>query len=277
MNEASRQKEKAQGHGEDFARTAQYEWLARGGLLARGIVYAIIGFLAVKVALPDSGGSKTDQQGALKEIAQQPFGKALLAAMALGLAGYAIWRLVRAGIGHGKEDGDDGALERIGGVVSGISYVILCVTAIQILIGSGGGSGGASQQTGGVLGWTGGVWIVGLAGAFTIGAGLEDGYKALKKKFLEKAKTDQMSPGVERWYTRIGIAGHLARMVVVVLIGYFLIKAAIEFDPKQAASLDGALAEVGQASYGKFLLGLVAAGLLTFGVFSMLDSRYRKI
>ena len=277
MSEAGRQKRRAQGHGEDFARTPQYEWLARGGLLARGIVYAIIGFLAVRVALPGTSGSKTDQQGALKAIAQQPFGKILLIAMALGLAGYAIWRLTRALIGHGTEDGEDKALERIGGVISGVSYVILCVAAVEIVVGSGGSSSGASQQTGGVLGWTGGVWIVGIAGAFTIGAGLEDGYEAVKKKFLEKAKTNEMSASVETWYTRLGMAGHLARMVVVVLIGYFLVKAAIEFDPKDAVSLDGALAEVGRATYGKFLLGIVAAGLFIFGVFSMLDSRYRKV
>ena len=277
MNEVSRQTQKAQAHGEGFAQSPMYEWLARAGLLARGIVYAIIGVLAIKVAIPSTSGDKTDQQGALKEIAQQPFGKWLLVAMAVGLAGYAIWRLVRAGIGHGVEDGEDKALDRIGGVVSGISYVILCVAAVEIVIGSSGGSSSASQQTGGVFDWTGGVWLVGIAGVFTIGAGLEDGYKAIKKKFLEKAKTDEMGAGMKTWYTRIGMAGHLARMVVVVLIGYFLLKAAIEFDPKNAVSLDGALAEVGQATYGKFLLGLVAAGLITFGAFSALDARYRKV
>lgn len=277
MSEAGRQKRKAQGHGEDFADSKPYEWLARAGLVARGITYGIIGLLAIKVALPQTSGSNNDQQGALREIAQQPFGKFLLIAMAVGLAGYAIWRFVRAGIGRSAGEEED-AIPRLGGVVSGISYAILCVTAVQIALGSGGGGGGgASQQTGGVLGWTGGVWLVGIAGLITIGVGLQQGYKGVSKKFLEKAKTGEMSAGVKTWFTRLGIFGHVARMVVFVLIGYFLVKAAIEFDPKEAVSLDGALAAVGQAAYGKFLLGVVAAGLIGFGLFSMLDGRYRKV
>ena len=91
---------RAQGKGDDLARTRQFEWLARAGIAARGVIYAIIGVLAIKLAV-GSGGETTNQQGALATIAKQPFGKALLILMAIGLAGYAIWRLVRAAIGHG--------------------------------------------------------------------------------------------------------------------------------------------------------------------------------
>src|SRR5215207_10065891 len=89
----------AQAKGDDVARTPQFEWLARAGLVARGVIYAIVGILAIKLAF-GSGGKTTDQQGALAEIVKQPFGKVLLILMAIGLAGYAIWRLVRAAIGH---------------------------------------------------------------------------------------------------------------------------------------------------------------------------------
>ena len=124
----------AEAAGEDVARSKQLEWLARAGLVARGVVYGLIGILAVKVAF-GVGGKTTDQQGALKTIAGQPFGKVLLVLVAIGLAGYALWRLVRAAIGHGPETGEDDAKDRISGLVSGIAYAALCVTAVKILIG----------------------------------------------------------------------------------------------------------------------------------------------
>ena len=120
----------AQSKGGDFARTPQFEWLARAGLVARGVIYAIVGVLAIELAL-GGGGKTTDQQGALAEIARQPFGKLLLVAMAIGLAGYAIWRLVRAAIGHGPGSTDD-TKTRIGGFVSGIAYLVLCGTAVAV-------------------------------------------------------------------------------------------------------------------------------------------------
>src|SRR5215203_7516833 len=129
---------RAQAKGEDFAHSRQFEWLARAGLVSRGVIYAIIGVLAVKLALGD-GGKTTNQKGALETIVQQPFGKVLLILTAVGLAGYAIWRLVRAAIGHGPEQSDD-TQDRIAGLASGIAYAILCVTAVSILIGAGGGS-----------------------------------------------------------------------------------------------------------------------------------------
>ena len=266
----------AQARGDDVARKPQFEWLARAGLVARGVIYAIIGVLAVKLALGD-GGKTTNQKGALNTIAQQPFGKALLILMAVGLAGYAIWRLVRAAIGHGPEATDD-TKERVAGLASGIAYAGLCVTAVSILIGSGGGSGGSpGKATGGVLDWPGGQVLVAIAGLVMVGVGLEQGYKGIKKKFLEKSKTEQMSESVQRGFTALGVFGHLARMVVFALVGYFLIRAALDYDPDKAVGLDGALATLGQASYGPVLLGIVAAGLIGFALYSAVDARYRKI
>lgn len=267
---------RTKAQGEAVSRSTAFEWFARAGFTARGLIYGLIGLLALELALGE-GGETTSQQGALKEIAQQPFGEALLIATAIGLAGYAIWRFVRAALGHGKESGDDDKVERIGGVVSGIGYALLCVAAIDILIGSSGGSGGASQTTGGVLGWTGGQWIVGVAGAATIAEGLHQGYKGITKEFLEKSKTEQMSPGVKSAFTKLGIFGHLARMVVFTLIGYFLLKAAIDYNPDAAVTLDGALSKLTQAAYGPLALGVVAAGLLGFGVYCLADARYRRV
>src|SRR5215217_9094739 len=161
----------ARGKAEDVAHARQFEWLARAGLVSRGVIYAIIGVLAIKLALGD-GGKTTNQKGALETIVQQPFGKVLLILTAVGLAGYAIWRLVRAAIGHGPEASDD-TKERIAGFASGIAYASLCVTAISILIGSGGGSGSPDEATGGVLDWPGGPVLVAIAGLIMIGVGLD--------------------------------------------------------------------------------------------------------
>src|SRR6185312_4163394 len=115
----------AEDAGEDVARSKQLEWLARAGLVARGVVYGLIGILAIKVAF-GSGGETTDQRGALQTIASGSFGTVLVV-VTIGLFGYALWRLVRAGIGHGPETGDDDAKDRISGVVSGIAYGALGV------------------------------------------------------------------------------------------------------------------------------------------------------
>lgn len=267
--------DKAKRGGEQLAHAKTLGWLARAGLVARGVVYGIIGVLALKLALGD-GGKATDQEGALQTIAHQSFGELLLVLVAIGLGGYALWRLIRAAVGHGAEQRDSG-FERISALDSGIAYGLLCITAIGILTSSGGGSGSTKQTTSGVLGWTGGTWLVGIAGAILIGVALYQAYKGLARKFLEDAKTGEMSEGVEKAYTALGVFGIVARAVIFALIGYGLIKAAVDYNPKEAVGLDGALRELAHASYGPALLGLVAAGLIGFGLYSIVDARYRKV
>ncbi|MDX6689801.1 MAG: hypothetical protein QOG15_1258 [Solirubrobacteraceae bacterium] len=267
----------AQAGGEAVVRRPEFEWLARVGLVARGVSYGVIGTLALKLAV-GLGGTAPSQRGALATVARQPFGKGLLIALALGLAGYAVWRFVRAAVGHGPEQHDSG-FDRVAAAASGVAYSLLCVTAIKILIGasSSGGSNSPKKTTGGVLDWTGGTVIVAIAGAILIGVGLYQGYKGASKTFLEDSKTAEMSPAIKRAFTALGVFGHLARMVVFALVGYGLVKAAIEYDPHKAIGLDGALSKLSQSSYGPFLLGVVATGLIGFALYSIADARYRKI
>jgi fumarate reductase subunit D len=267
----------AQDGGEKVAQSRGFEWLARAGFVARGLIYGIIGILAIKLAT-GSGGTSASQQGALKTIAHQPFGKVLLILVAIGLAGYALWRLLHALLGHGPEKSDSG-FDRVAAFGSGIAYAILCAIAVEILLGSGSGSssGNTSKQTAGIFGWPGGTWIVGIAGAVLIGVALYQGYRGISKDFLKDSKTEQMSPMVRKWVEWIGSFGHLARMVVFGLVGVFLVKAAIDYNPNNAVGLDGALAKLAHASYGPVLLGIVAAGLIAFGVYSLSDARYRRI
>ncbi len=267
----------AQRGGEAVARRPEFVWLARAGLIARGVSYGIIGILALKLAV-GSGGKATNQRGALKTIAQQPFGKALLIAMAIGLAGYAIWRLVRAGIGHGTRERDSTG-QRLAGLASGLAYGALCITAVKILVGAStaGGANSPQKATAGVLAWTGGTLIIEITGVVLIGVGGYQGYKGISKKFLEDSKVYMMSREVKRAFTAVGVFGHLGRMVVFALVGYALIKAGLDYNPHRAIGLDGALNELSHQSNGPFLLGIVALGLIGFALYSIADARYRKI
>jgi hypothetical protein len=243
--------------------------------VARGLIYGIVGILALKLAL-GHGGKTTNQQGALQTVAQQPFGKTLLTLVAIGLGGYALWRFARAAVGHGPE-GTDSTFERLAALASGIVYLGFFIIAIRILTGSKGSSSTPKSATAGVLGWSAGTWIVGIAGLIVAGVGLYQGYRAVTKDFLADSKTEQMSRRTRQWISWIGTIGHLARMIVFLLVGSFLVKAALEYDPREAIGLDGALAKIQHTSYGPLLLGLVAVGLIAFALYSISDARYRRI
>lgn len=269
---------RAESAGESVGQSRLFEALARAGFVARAVIYGIIGVLAVKLAI-GAGGKTTDQSGALKTIVAQPFGEVMLILVAIGLAGYSLWRLFHALFGHGPEKTDD-TFERLAALGSGTAYAIVCAVAIGILLGSGsskGTSGTTSKAAAGVLGWPAGVWLVGIAGAVVIGIALYQAYRGLTADFLKDAKTEQMGETTKHWYKRTAMVGHLARAVVFSLIGIFLVKAAVEYNASKAVGLDGALAKLANQSYGSALLGLVAGGLVAFAVYSLADARYRKI
>jgi hypothetical protein len=265
----------ARSAGTTIVQTRAFELASRAGFIARGIVYAIIGLLALDVAI-GHGGKITNQQGALRSIEQQPFGHVLLSLVAAGLGAYAVWRLLRAALGHGPEGADHG-IERLGAVGSGIAYAALCAIAVHLLTGSSNKSGNTQQTAGGVFGWPAGRWIVGAAGLVMIGVGIYQLIRGIGRKFLDDSKTERMSPVIRKWFTPCGVVGHVARAIVFGLVGIFLLKAAVDYKANEAIGLDGALAKLYHQSYGPGLLGLVAAGLIVFGLFSIAESRYRRI
>lgn len=264
--------------GRRATQSPAFEALARIGFVARGVIYATIGVLAIQVAI-HSSNEKTNQRGAMQKIDNQPFGHWLLIAIAIGLGGYALWRFVQAAYGRGPEGGgDSSASGRIVALASGLAYAGMCVLAVTVLLGtSSKSSGNAHSSTAGALAWPGGQWIVGAVGVIFIGVAVYQGYKGISRKFLEEDKTEKMGPTARRWITIIGVVGHLARMVAFGLIGIFVIKAAIDYAPKKAVGLDGALAKLAHQSYGTALLLVVAAGLVAFGIYSIADARYRRI
>lgn len=268
----------ARSTGRRATHSPAFEVLARIGFVARGVIYGTIGLLAIQVAIHSSGKS-ANQRGAMETIEKQPLGHGLLIAVAVGLGGYALWRFVQAIVGHGPEGGGDhSTMGRIIAASSGVAYAGMCALAVSILLGASSQSSSSPHKSAaGVLDWPGGRWLVGAAGAIFIGVALYQGYKGLSRKFLEEDKTEQMGPTARRWITIIGIVGHLARMVAFGLIGIFVVKAAVDYAPRKAVGLDGALSKLAHQTYGTALLFLVAAGLVAFGLYSIADARYRRI
>jgi hypothetical protein len=268
----------ARSAGRQATHSTAFEVLTRIGFVARGAIYVIIGLLAIQVAV-HAGNETTNQRGAMRTIEHQPFGHWLLIVVAIGLGAYSVWRFVQAFAGQGPEGGGDhSTFGRIAAAASGCAYAGLCVLAVTILLGSSSSSSSnPHKQTAGVLGWPGGQYLVGLAGAIFIGVALYQAYKGLSRKFLDEDKTEDMGETTRKVLTVIGVVGYLARMVAFGLIGIFLARAAIDYDPQQAVGLDGALARLAHQSYGSLLLGLAAAGLIGFGLYSIADARYRRI
>ena len=265
----------ARSAGEGFVRTRVFEALSRAGFVARGLVYGIIGLLALDLAV-GQGGKITNQQGALRTIEHQPFGHVLLALVAVGLGGYSLWRLFRAALGHGPERADT-TVERLGALGSGIVYGLICVLAVEILLSSAGSSGGAKKSTKDVFGLPAGHWVIGVAGIVMIGVGIYQLVRGVRQKFLDDSKTEQMTPAIKKWFTWFGTVGHVARAIIFGLVGIFLLKAAIDYKADEAIGLDGALAKLYGQPYGPWLLGAVAVGLIAFGLFSISEARYRRI
>ncbi len=237
--------------------------LGRLGLIAKGVLYVVVAVLALQAAT-GSGGQTTGQEGAIQTIARQPLGTVLLVLLAMGLLGYAVWRFAQAAFDTGRESGTKGTVERVSFALRGAFYVTLFLFTVRVLTGGGGGGG---QDAGGLLGLPLGRWLVGLAGLVAIGVGLYQGYKAARRDFLKHLDTARMSASQRRWAERLGILGLAARMVVFVLIGWFLVRAAVQFDPAQPVGLDAALGELATGPGGVWALGIVAAGLLAYGVF----------
>lgn len=250
---------------------------AVAGLIARGIVYGVIGVLSFKVAI-GAGGKTESQTGALETIAHQTLGEILLIALAIGLAGYAIWRLsVGLASSPPGEERTDELKRRVSALGSAVGYAVLCYAAVKIVAGAQTSGGSPKHATAGILGWTGGPVIVAIAGLVVIGVGVYQAYKGVARKFEEDSDTERMAEGTRTAFTALGVIGHVARAVTFILIGYGLIKAALDYSPQKAIGLDGALQKLAHASAGPLLLGIVALGFVAFALYSIADARYHKV
>ena len=257
-----------------------FEKLARFGYAAKGTVYFIVGLLAAQAAA-GTGGRTTDTSGALREILVQPFGKVLLSLLTVGLLGYALWRFVQAVLdpeAASRDRPEKRIVQRIGYLMSAIAYSGLALTAVKLVLGTGGTDGKASQDwTEQLLAQPFGQWLVGLAGAIGLSVGLSYFYQAYTAKFQQHLKLNQMSTTERTWSKRLGRFGIAARGVVFCIIGLFLMLAALRSDASRVKGLGEALAVLAQQSFGPWLLGTVALGLIAYSIHSLVEARYRQI
>lgn len=251
------------------------EHLARLGLLSRGLIWLILGVLAAQVAL--GADDRVDKNGALHAIADKPLGEVLLVVLTVGFLGYAAWRLLEGSVGHrDQEEGRKRWTKRGSSLFRGGIYLFLAGSTAKYLV-TGGSNDKTQPLTARVMAHTGGQTLVFLVGAGIVIGGLAMAVRAFRQKFEDNLKTGQM-PGRLRSATRlIGTTGLASRGLVFVLIGGFLVKAALDFEPQKAKGLDASLKTLAGQAYGPYLLFAAAVGLLAFAVWSFIEARYRDI
>lgn len=263
------------------ARTHDWkEPIGRLGLVAQGVVAAIVGFLAIRTAMGEKDEAATSQ-GAVAWVAQQPFGKFLLVALTIGLFALAVWRLLCVLTGDPVEG--SAPKDRVKYAVLGVIYTALAITTLVITVDNWTGSGDAagdtqsgdegSQKAASTLfDWPAGRWLVGILGAAVIGYAAYSFHKqVIKKEFAERLDARESS-----WVVRLGLIGYTAKSLVVGVIGYFFIQAAIAFESRTAKGPSGALIELSNEDWGKALLWVIAVGLFAFGIYCIAEANYRK-
>ena len=254
------------------------EPIARFGFIVRGIIYALPGVLALQLALGMHGAAIT-QTGAIDVIAHQSFGRGLLVAIAIGLAGYALWGVIRTIFdplhrGHSPA----GLAKRFGYAMSAFAYASLFVATLRYLT-------GALQHVAAPRDWTApllanpwGAWLLGIIGVCWIaGAGVAEIARGWRGRFAEDLDLERMGGAERHWAMRLGRAGIVARGFVFTIIGILLVAAALHATPDQGFGMDGALLALARQPYGRILLAAAGLGLVAFGAFSVMCARWMRM
>ncbi|NIJ19799.1 hypothetical protein FHS95_001468 [Sphingomonas naasensis] len=253
--------------------------LARWGFAARGLVYLLVAWFAVDAAF--RGGRTADNQGAIASLADKAFGPLLLAVIAAGLAGYALWRLAEAvaGPGHGKSAAKT-LLERAGFLMSAGAHLVLAWVATRFALHPRSGSD-TSPNDERARDWTawlldqpfGPVLVGAVAIGFFCGAGLQL-RKAWKGEFVAELHSDTPVPG---YVCTAGRIGYGARALVFAVTGLFFAAAAWRSRASEAGGMADALGALQDQPGGTWLLAATGIGLGLFGIFSLIEARYRRI
>jgi hypothetical protein len=261
------------GHTDDWVERA-----GKLGLSSRGVVYCVMGFLVVAMARGERA-EETDQRGALAEIAERPLGEVLLAVLVVGFVAYALWRLARAIHGEGGKEPNAG--QRLLDLAKVGIYLALAYSGFRLLTGDSGGSGSGGQDQAQTMtarlmteqSW--GRWAVGLAGVGVAAYGAWQIYRGVSQKF--RKRLDETFGPEQQATVKLGVVGHVGRGAVIIVIGWLVLRAALDFDPNQPVGVDAAIREVLQAPYGTALAIAMAIGLAAYGLYSFGEARFRQI
>ncbi|MFJ8001520.1 DUF1206 domain-containing protein [Streptomyces sp. NPDC096310] len=276
---------RGRGTAERAANSRAMDMAARWGFAARGVIYLLIGALALRVAFGDGGGSEggrqADRGGALAELAAKPMGAVLLWALGAGLVGMALWRLSEALFGAAGPDGRK-AGKRLLSAGRAVFYGFTAYSVLAFAAGDQGSGSGSSDQesrdvTARALELPGGRWIVGIAGAGIAAAGLWIGVRAVLRKYHKHLKLAGMSRPARRFVDVTGVGGGSARGILFTAAGVFVVLAAVAYEPDRAKGFDDTLRSFTETPAGPWLLALVAVGLMLFGLFSWAMARWRTV
>ena len=264
--------------------TTLVDRLARVGIGSRGVVYLVLCYLAVSIAVTGGYDKRANSKGALEEIARQPAGPALVVLLAVGFAAYAGWRFLQAVAGDRRSDGGEELAKRVGWAGIGVVYAALCVRAAVVLTGSSGGDGGAG--TGGdsafsasraLLGHTGGREILAAVGLGVVAGGVGLAVWACSQGFEIYLRTTDMPEAVQGLARVLETGGQVIRGLVFAAIGASLVAAAVTERARDAKGMDAALRTLVHQPYGRAVLVVAAAGLAAYGAASLLECRYRSV
>ncbi|AWZ06036.1 MULTISPECIES: DUF1206 domain-containing protein [unclassified Streptomyces] len=254
------------------------EVTARCGLLARGVLYVLIGFLAFRVAFGGAEGKEADRQGALQELSGNPLGRVLIWAVGIGLVGMMLWRLSEAVFGAAGPRGGK-PLKRVASAARCVFYGVIAFSVLTFAAGGAGRSGDEQSRdvTAKALGLPAGQWLVGAAGVGIAAAGVVIAVQAARRTFRKHLS---MGGASARWRGAVdflGVSGGLARGAVFAAAGCFVVFAAVRYDPAQAKGVDDTLRSFTGTPAGPWLLVAVAVGLVLFGLFSWAMARWREV
>jgi hypothetical protein len=251
------------------SRDARLKHLGRAGLVAYALVYLMIAWLAVQLAVGDRQGNPSST-GALRELAQQPLGEVLVWAVSLGLFLLAIWQVAEAIFS------DDGTGKRLASAGKAVVYTVIGASGVRVAVGSGSSSKGEETWTAQVMDLPAGQVLVGLVGLAIIGFGLYEMYRAWTDKFAEELTHEGRSGNTGTAYLWFGRIGCAARGVAFAVVGGLFGYAAITHDAKKSGGLDQALLEVLDQPYGPVLLCAIGVGLACFGLFTLARARHLR-
>jgi uncharacterized protein DUF1206 len=261
--------------GRSAARKADSPWvktLGQVGVAAIGVVYLLLAWIALQVAFGGSDKS-ADNSGALSELAENSFGKILLAVMAVGLFFFAVWQAIEAAIGFEEKQGNERTFKRAGSAAKALFGLALAVQSLKLVIGSGSKSSSRSQQdwTSKILDLPAGRVLVVIIGLAVIAFSGYLIYKGVKKKFLEK-----LEGGADQKVVRLGQVGWIARGVAFGVLGMLVVVAGFKEQPEKSRGLDSALKTLADQPFGKWILVAVALGLGAYAVFQLVTARHRR-
>jgi Domain of Unknown Function (DUF1206) len=266
---------RAKRAGRKAAVKADSPWvktLGQVGVAAIGIVYLLLAWIALQVAF--GGSSKSaDNSGALAELAGKPFGKVLLAVMAIGLFAFAVWQVVLAVVGFEQAQDKELAFKRAAAGGKAVIGVALGVQSLQLVLGGGGKSSSQKQAdwTGKLLGLPAGRVLVVLIGLAVLGFAGYLVYSGWEKKFLER-----LEGANSKQIVRLGQFGWVARGVAFGMLGILIVIAGVKSQPEKARGLDAALKTLAAQPFGKWILTAVALGFAAYAVFQLVTARRHK-